>query len=116
MKEEEIIEGNRLIAKFLGYQFKIDDNFKYPYFIVHGNVFFENELSYHRSWDILMPVVEKIAETRRYAIIDEVPEDEWWVYVNLIYLKITTSILSVWQAVVEYIKWYNENETRKNNS
>lgn len=100
MKKEEIIEGNRLINGFMGYPY---NEYAYP-------------LEYHKDWNLLMSVVEKIAETNRYAIIDEIPEDEWWVYAYLIHLKITTSILSVWQAVVEYIKWYNENETRKNNS
>ena len=78
MTNQEIIEGNRLIAEFCGAKLgkdgkcefvKIDtnkngsktllpDNYKFP----HWTFAFSwiNDLKYHSSWDWLMPVVEKI--------------------------------------------------------
>ena len=72
MKEKEIIEGNKLIAEFMGSSFKTykkghirKDSVTVCYFDdgmspFSGGVSIEN-LKYHASWDWLMPVVEKIA-------------------------------------------------------
>lgn len=103
MKEKEIIEGNRLINGYMGYPY---NEYAYP-------------LLYHKDWNLLMDVVKKINE-RDYVTIycDEckihsliISEFETISIVN----EDKPLIVTVWQAVVEYIKWYNENETRKKN-
>ena len=58
MSEQEIIEGNKLIAEFMGYKF-IEDWHQY-WRLSDKHLLLENELKYHSSWDWLMPVVEKI--------------------------------------------------------
>lgn len=72
---EEIIEGNKLIAEFMGYNLVIPSMRRYPnnwktsywernYDIEKHTTDHvlceENGLKYHSSWDWLMPVVEKI--------------------------------------------------------
>jgi hypothetical protein len=80
--------------------------------------------SYHTSWDWLMPVVEKIVE------IDITPAPNWRGYrVEIVprgYVKIEgfsmthvfknvfiegSLINAVWQAVVQFIQWYNKTKT-----
>ena len=75
MSEQEIIEGNKLIAEFMGGE---NHPFLIPYIPEPDDIWFSvenhpeerhpdngsmwklNELKYHSSWDWLMPVVEKI--------------------------------------------------------
>lgn len=82
MENKEILEGNKLIAEFMGWQepsleykikwcgVKTEERLKkineeyIPYLIKEKNSepLFKDSLRYHSSWDWLMPVVEKIAE------------------------------------------------------
>ncbi len=67
MSEEEIIEGNKLIAEFMGLKYYLD----YGYF--HDTYFSQAvEMSeeiytpiYHSSWDWLMPVINKICKDNK---------------------------------------------------
>lgn len=117
MKEEKVIEGNRLIAEFLGHKFQKSGNFKHPYIQINTNIIFDNELEYHSNWKELMPVVEKIVDISGFINIDDMEEKQYWVLNNLTSMRITAHIQWVWKAVVNYIKWYNENilfENEKN--
>jgi hypothetical protein len=109
MKQEEIIEGNKLIAKFRGqentYQNGVDGYY-----------------AYHSSWNWLMPVIEKIS---RIKIEWEDPEynDTYYprtfgmlspsgnpmvrINANQVF-EAPTLIEAAWLAVVDFIKWYNE--------
>lgn len=63
-------------------------------------------LAYHKSWDWLMPVVEKIAEYRLAY-----PKEAGWVCD----CKVVIHRKFLYLAVVEFIKWYNEqNKTKPN--
>lgn len=89
-----IIENNTLISVFMGGKTAI----------IHHN-------QYHSSWNELMPVVEKIEKDTSYrveiafsgCIIDKENEP------NCIGELENTKIKSTYKAVVEFIKWYNEN-------
>ena len=63
---EEIIEGNKLIAEFMGaVKSKIDNDTRLIRFNNSINgvfAFYPRELKYHSSWDWLMTVVERISE------------------------------------------------------
>lgn len=114
-KEKAIIEGNRLIAEFMGASF--DDL---------GNVSFvmpadgiglagcgQHAIKYHSSWDWLMPVVEKIEKLGYgFVIIGEQTE----IYTNydgqLFVEDGETKIESVWKVVISFIKWYNQNKEK----
>ena len=89
----ETEESNKLIAEFMGVDIHE--------FVMNGGKKWE----YHSSWDWLMPVVEKIYSSNEYVkykdtmsgIFNEEP-----VRINSKYISVTH------EAVVEFIKWYNE--------
>ena len=85
------MNDNKLIAEFMGVVFHDDEN---QYYNADG-LHIGNTLQYHSSWDWLMPVVHKIRE-------DDVDFDV---------LEIGLPIDEVYQAVVEFIKTYNDEES-----
>lgn len=104
---QEQIEGNKLIAEFMGRNKAFDPRDKI--------------YQYHSSWDWLMPVVEKIETIRNkngdYIFSIDTGRDYCLIYHND-FIQRTISvksfsgskIKSVWLAVVEFIKWYNSNK------
>lgn len=83
-----------------------------------------NELKYHTSWDWLMPVVEKIEEIgfmvttmgttksigKHRCVISSDP------YVrkgenHVIFIEEETRFQAAYQAVIQFIKWYNKQLT-----
>ena len=67
----------------------------------------EPYLPYHISWDWLMPVVEKISKS---LDIDQLIEcDEW---LNIRDELMTARIETVHNAVVEFIKQYNDEQNK----
>ena len=161
----DIIEGNRLIAEFMGakkrYFLKYRDGKQWKHFgekisdtpfddvpyndNIHPSgknmtnhpvlqhhawqmtpnsevATFDSWLEYHSSWDWLMPVVEnieamgyvvyignhdcKIWDKEVFSPFNERPLIDGW-YANYVDSK---KITTVWNAVVEFIKWYNQNK------
>jgi len=112
MTEQEILEGNKLIAKFMGAE--IDENFarflNYSNDSVSGRGYHIFELLYHSSWDWLMPVVEKIESLKEVesAFIIELNYCSIWVKDNLVFnTEEKTKIKSVYKTIIEFIKWHN---------
>ncbi len=127
---EEIIEGNRLIAEFMsdgklyphparileGQNAPMGYNFSEP--LGWRN---KNSLQYHTSWDWLMPVVEKIEIINHdlysfeivccRSIITEFVNDNddllKCTQKQIVRVTADTKIQSAWQAVTQFIKWYN---------
>ena len=117
MTTEEIIEGNKLIAEFMTGE--TYNTFYLPefgqYFNSYGQIeytetFSPDELKYHSSWGWLMPVVEKIKQTKQADIIIHAKN-----LVQISYNKETKTYFSgslledVWSACTEFVKWYNQN-------
>ena len=84
MTNKEIIEGNRLIAEFMGlkrgwwvHQEKplIDDKKQWCDLdgktFLGSKVYFDNDLKFHSLWDWIMPIVQRISELD-YEIIFEI--------------------------------------------
>jgi hypothetical protein len=96
MNNEEILEGNKLIALFDGYEIKDTKWWK------NGLWTTEKYLEYNSSWDRLMPVIKKI---RQLCTSDE----EWkrfeFIIGNLRYID----IIPTFKSVVAFIEWYNLN-------
>lgn len=123
--EKQIEEGNKLIAIFLSnsvdeYPDPIGKVFKSDYKFINGRSI-DSALFFHSSWDLLMPVVDKITE------IDITPAPNWTGYrIEIVprgYVKISgfpmptictnvsiegSLIKAVWQAVVQFIQFYNQ--------
>jgi hypothetical protein len=122
MTDNEILEGNKLIAEFMGGAYnKQNDDFMF----VLGNcptkhascIWDSILLQYDASWEWLMPVVEKIGALPNINVnissFDgcNIYDDD---YKNTakgmrIFAK-GDLIKSVWLAVVEFIKWFNQNK------
>jgi hypothetical protein len=120
----EIIEGNKLIAGFMGFIHRDSNVYKVPegedlkYLAYHLNL---NKMPYHTSWDWLMPVVEKI-ESLGYDsrimgnnsdggfLCDFVDGDNNEAACKTNY---TSKLEAVYAAVVAFIQWYNNNHRIK---
>lgn len=104
-KLESITENNRLIAEFMGAYHEDgqpDEILVVPlgndeYFIDIND---EDSPKFQTSWDWLMPVVEKIIELK----------DVYGQKRNEVRISLSPNINSTYQAVIEFIKWHNENK------
>jgi hypothetical protein len=131
-KQEQILEGNKLIAEFMGMQFLSthidshnyeqysysmpDELSKQVYGYTDATCFLSDE-QFHISWDWLMPVVEKIGELN--CIVEITTSKQCRIFTtkdaDKPYWNITNGkmIEAVWQAVVEFIKRYNNQTITK---
>lgn len=117
MNKEEILDGNKLIAEFMGLSYCT----KYTYEGWYKNSEYNNRicdfdgLKYNTLWDWLMPVVEKIeslsvlysVEIIRKTCVVRVDSNTIF---SMYYKEDRNKIKSTWLAVVEFIKWYNKNK------
>lgn len=119
--QEETIEGNRLIAEFMGYQCEGGDQYSFygldkpRGYATHLNI---KAAKYNTWWSWLMPVVEKIEGEHfdvfigtDYATIYE--DDKGDKIDRARYRRPFRSpkILMVWQVVVLFIKWHKNKKT-----
>jgi hypothetical protein len=97
--------NNKLIAEFMGINVVTEDDIranKNPTISSYEG-YLEEDLEYHKSWDWLMPVANKIIKSR-----DEQNAD--WDLTDLKYALCTTNIEWVYKAVVNFIKRTNLNQ------
>ena len=135
MKEEEIIEGNKLIAEFWGYKTygqiqklkKEETYLKDMYFIQNTpdgkftvtHSYGVDSLKFNSDWNWLMPVVEKIDDIAITTIgghkknIDKQHQFST-VYggSEFIFTKSKSKIEAVYFGVVQFIKWYKIMKTK----
>ena len=99
-------KNNRLIAEFMGVKpclkhpdkqcfLKIKDN-KNP------SLQYWHLLKYHKSWDWLMPVIDKILSSEEYFEYKKTLN----IYTSGVFVN-TKFIEVSFNSVVEFIKWYN---------
>lgn len=116
--KENIPENNRLIAEFMGGELREDKHEPKDSFYVFvdppkgrtGEMI--SDLQYHTSWDWLMPVVIKIWSItgHRSLFYFDLPVKDDTEKVDTIFathLNDKEPLLQVYSAVVEFIKWYN---------
>ena len=125
---ENIIENNKLIAKFMNIEIDDKQNLK-SYRLtnsVYSSILLKSHtenLFFHDSWTWLMPVVEKIEQLKNgygftfsvkisgnYCTIESY---NYSLIVRIVECNNITKFKSVYNACVEFIKWYNEQN--KNN-
>ncbi len=134
----DIEQGNKLIAEFMGFVRKAGalEHYSVPKGQdLHYKAFTLDlkKMTYHTSWDWLMPVVEKIQSLDYFVSIlgdgklpntKELPVN----YCNIFKSGFTTEILidgglipskskieSVWKSIVQFIQWYNQDGKIKTN-
>ncbi len=103
----EILEGNHLIAKFMGHK-----TFNGSSIWIGENIStsIATWCAYHESWDKLMPVVEKIQlEGFEIAIFSNYCHINSGKTLDFGYIKGQSKIEAVFCAVITFIKWHNEN-------
>lgn len=139
MTQKEIIQNNILIAGFMeidltdSHRLSLDENLNtvYNYALKYENNFndeyFEGELCFNKSWDWLIPVVEKISNLKH-----TITGDYFRVSINffegihifchtsrkeiidIVQIKSSQEIIdSVYEGVVEFVKWYNKQNNGK---
>ena len=114
---KNIVENNKLLAEFLG---GIKQPFEFPQFGYINSMgdwkdtFFDNQLKFHSDWNWLMQVVEKIenlskeGETYMFSIT-KFSARVTYKGSRIVDLPIdNTKIEAVYNACVEFIKWYNQ--------
>ena len=113
MIQEEILEGDELIAEFMGLEF----TGKQGIYFLKPNRKLPNKLNYHSSWDWLMPVVEKIRDKNCFVHVYfprklnvttcEIHNMEF-LEKNFDIKKTGQGVTPIFEACVEFIKWYNQ--------
>ena len=117
MTQEEINEGNRLIAKFIFPTIEKEaeeDDFVIERLMFAKMAFFLKDyarLEFHTKWNWLMPVVEKIESLGYFCMINK------WTSVytgsdgerlQVTSVEGNSKILNTWKAIIEFIKWINQ--------
>ena len=120
---KNIIENNKLIAEFLNWEFDdLSETFETPFLkLVDPHAFGDEqfscklqdfELEFHSDWNWLMEVVEKIENYNEFTNVLFAPQgcsidcytENGFSFSN----DCDTKIEAVYNACVEFVKWYNE--------
>ena len=108
----KITENNKLIAEFMG-AITVGKSMMFPAEASFPKKEFIESLEYDTSWDWLMPVVEKIESIDEYEVVMydvvgcEIHDRRKGNTIINIHSQ-DTKINAVYKAVIEFIKWYNE--------
>lgn len=120
---QETINKNKLISVIMDVKYlDLGDIYETKDGEILGN---ENDLMYHKSWDWLMPVVEKIIELGADIIIsgDSTSIVKGGTYDSSGDLNFNTAdfetekyegtmLENTYNAIIEFINWYNQKTTK----
>ena len=112
-----MLEDNKIIAEFLDWEFDdLSETFETPFLkLVDPHAFGDEqfscklqdfELEFHSDWNWLMQVVEKIRVLVMEDVTDDLYNSGYWD--NITHKLGEFEIESVYNACVEFIKWYNK--------
>ena len=120
-------KNNRLIAEFMGYTLNENDEYPIEYITVQGHwdTCSIQDLNYHKSWDWLMKVVEKIEniKIKDYSISTDITDDKtfinvwhygdggkWSILISNLNeeYKDFNKMQRTYKAVIEFINFYNK--------
>ena len=107
MTQQEILEGNKLIAEFIQLRGEYDEDKDLIYLesdIDGKGVYSLSELKYHTSWDWLMPCINKINFSDHLNLWDKHNIDKF----NLTESITNVDIERTYELIIKFIKWYNE--------
>lgn len=120
MEKSKVVEGNKLILLFMGGVVGSSTKYTDGEVVIHSIHIgdaqikdFVNETKYHKQWNWLMPVVEKIEGLGFQMFIhnDGCYMRKWHFKGNFPYFgNIEDSkIEATYKTVVQFIQWYNLN-------
>lgn len=108
---QEQVEGNKIIAEFMGVPLKSKQiTFSNPQIEIEKDRMFR----YHSSWDWIMPVIENIVllEESEFNYDAEGMSQLRMSKLQFKALSITNSIDIIFNSVVAFCKWYNQNKQK----
>ncbi len=116
MTQNEILDGNKMIAEFMGTkpnEFGMF-NFRDDIYCSMTQPYIRNiDLQFDTSWDWLMPVVEKMNTMGQWTQLSYKELTGYWFEITTPRMGFAetgkNAIESVWKTVVKFIKWYNQN-------
>jgi len=113
--KQSAISDNELIAEFIGLRWESKPDYT-GWYKGDTRIASPETLDYHRSWDWLMPVVEKIEITAdtilecNDALLRETAKYQLAIPLANISVSSNNKLECVYKAVVEFIKWHNLNK------
>ena len=120
---KNIVENNKLIAEFLvnneGGLVKLEENIfsTIDEFEIPDDYLTIKDLKYHKDWNWLMRVVEKIEnlQDENNCAIYNVQTEQCFVEIiinhtseTIVEVDSNSKIQAVYRACIEFIKWYNK--------
>ncbi len=105
MTQEEILQGNKLLATFMGVKIG-EDLFSYRIGVTQP--LHENNLNYHDSWGWLMPVWYKFRDLKVTDSINQTTLQG--IKYMFIQKMANASIIDAFEQLVYGVEWYNENK------
>lgn len=102
MKTQEIAKQNELIVRFLDWNEGEDSTPECLFFEAFNEPTDQrtlDEMLFNKSWDWLMPVIDQIkcVGVDEYTLIDNIDD-----------VLICIELQKTFEAVIEFIEWYNE--------
>jgi hypothetical protein len=111
MTEEQIITNNKLIAEFMDYKpLRLTEDQLTILNDAHRQFCPSEHLLYHKSWEWLIPVVEKVGELIDISISP--PLFSIAGFKGALYKKFSgnTLIDATYKGCIAFIEWYNESK------
>lgn len=107
--DKKVVEaGNKAIAEFMGLKTYISPHgFDYCNTLFILTEYGKETGKYHKSWDWIMPVVERVRGLQKddFKDIDNQLLENRKAHVT--HLRVTESIETIWDKCVVFAKWYN---------
>lgn len=116
MTQEEIVEGNKLIAEFMGIDYDKTAN------ISDGTSSYHENIKYNSSWSWLMPVIEKM-EKIKPPFTPSITYESYttWEFqlrirveqgIDTLFHEITggaveNKLIKYFGTIVKFVQWYN---------
>tara|TARA_R110002020_G_scaffold448599_1_gene661504 strand:- start:53 stop:385 length:333 start_codon:yes stop_codon:yes gene_type:complete len=107
----DIVKSNKNIARYMGWKYKNQAKYWiiYPYddnsvFNNHTRTHSVKNLKFNKSWDWLIPVINKITSDDMYSKYVDYSSsmiDDGGIYINTKFIDVT------YNNVVDFINWYN---------